>query len=84
MSNACLPPLSGMQIGPFSPSKPNEKGKLKVKIRLNLHGIVTVESTTVSDERAPLVLCRNSYVICSRRFSWEFKLGCNVCEIRSV
>jgi hypothetical protein len=35
------------QIGPFTPSK-GEKAKLKVKIRLNLHGIVSVESATVS------------------------------------
>lgn len=50
-----LPPgtsskISSFQIGPFSPSKPNEKGKLKVKIRLNLHGIVSVESSTLIEE----------------------------------
>ncbi|KAG6551457.1 hypothetical protein Mapa_006880 [Marchantia paleacea] len=44
------PKISTFQIGPFSPSKPNEKGKLKVKIRLNLHGIVSVESSTLIEE----------------------------------
>jgi heat shock 70kDa protein 4 len=34
------------QIGPFQPSK-GEKAKLKVKVRLNIHGIVTVDSATV-------------------------------------
>ncbi|KAL3699404.1 hypothetical protein R1sor_017426 [Riccia sorocarpa] len=50
-----LPPgtpakISTFQIGPFNPSKPNEKGKLKVKIRLNLHGVVSVESSTLIEE----------------------------------
>jgi heat shock protein 4 len=41
------PKISTFTIGPFTPSK-GEKAKLKVKIRLNLHGIVSVESATVS------------------------------------
>jgi hypothetical protein len=36
-----------MQIGPFQSTKA-ERAKLKVKVRLNLHGIVSVESATVS------------------------------------
>lgn len=35
-----------VQIGPFQ-SK-GGKAKLKVKVRLNLHGIVSIESATVS------------------------------------
>jgi heat shock 70kDa protein 4 len=35
-----------LQIGPFHPSK-GEKAKLKVKVRLNIHGIVTVDSAMV-------------------------------------
>ena len=35
------------QIGPFQSTK-GERAKLKVKVRLNLHGIVSVESATVS------------------------------------
>ena len=39
--------IYGMQIGPFQTPK-GEKAKVKVKARLNLHGIVSVESATVS------------------------------------
>ena len=35
------------QIGPFQTSKAG-RAKVKVKARLNLHGIVSVESATVS------------------------------------
>ena len=35
------------QIGPFTPTKA-EKAKIKVKIRLNLHGIISLEAATVS------------------------------------
>lgn len=34
------------QVGPFQTSTGN-RAKLKVKVRLNLHGIVAVESATV-------------------------------------
>lgn len=49
-----LPPgtsqkLNTFTIGPFQPSKA-EKAKIKVKIRLNLHGIVSVESATMIEE----------------------------------
>ena len=36
-----------IQIGPFQSSK-GGRSKVKVKVRLNLHGIVSVESATVS------------------------------------
>lgn len=36
-----------MQIGPFQATK-SERAKVKVKVRLNLHGIVSVEGATVS------------------------------------
>ena len=39
--------LNSVQIGPFQPSK-GEKAKLKVKVRLNIHGIVSLESATVN------------------------------------
>lgn len=35
------------QIGPFQGSH-SEKSRVKVKVQLNLHGIVTVESASVS------------------------------------
>ncbi|VAH03131.1 unnamed protein product [Triticum turgidum subsp. durum] len=38
-----------MQIGPFQSSK-GEKAKLKVKVRLNIHGIVSLESATMLEE----------------------------------
>lgn len=41
--------LSTFTIGPFKPSKA-EKAKIKVKICLNLHGIVSVESATMIEE----------------------------------
>ncbi|KAL3618324.1 hypothetical protein CASFOL_038645 [Castilleja foliolosa] len=41
--------ISSYTIGPFQ-SKNNEKAKLKVKVRLNLHGIVSVESATLLEE----------------------------------
>eukprot|EP00250_Pteridium_aquilinum_P018222 c23991_g2_i2 orf=284-2206(+) len=49
-----LPPgtpqkINTFTVGPFKPSKA-EKAKIKVKIRLNLHGIVSVESATMIEE----------------------------------
>ncbi|KAG2616768.1 hypothetical protein PVAP13_3NG176682 [Panicum virgatum] len=41
--------ISTYTIGPFQPSK-GEKAKLKVKIRLNIHGIVTVDSAMMLEE----------------------------------
>jgi len=41
--------LNPMQIGPFQSSK-GEKAKLKVKVRLNIHGIVSLESATMLEE----------------------------------
>ena len=35
------------QIGPFQSTK-SERAKVKVKVRLNLHGVVSIESATVS------------------------------------
>ncbi|RWW67625.1 hypothetical protein BHE74_00024914 [Ensete ventricosum] len=43
------------QIGPFQSSK-GERVKLKVKVRLNLHGIISVESAAVSIECHELML----------------------------
>ncbi|MCO5578136.1 hypothetical protein L7F22_031974 [Adiantum nelumboides] len=46
----CTPQkLNTFSIGPFKPTKA-EKAKIKVKIRLNLHGIVSVESATMIEE----------------------------------
>ncbi|KAH7445992.1 hypothetical protein KP509_01G031600 [Ceratopteris richardii] len=49
-----LPPgtsqkLSNFAIGPFKPTTA-DKAKIKVKIRLNLHGIVSVESATMIEK----------------------------------
>ncbi|KAF6172862.1 hypothetical protein GIB67_035416 [Kingdonia uniflora] len=41
--------ISSYTIGPFQSSK-GERAKLKVKVRLNLHGIVSVESATLLEE----------------------------------
>ncbi|KAK6153671.1 hypothetical protein DH2020_013310 [Rehmannia glutinosa] len=41
--------ISSYTIGPFQ-SKKSERAKLKVKVRLNLHGIVSVESATLLEE----------------------------------
>ncbi|KAH7865813.1 hypothetical protein Vadar_011568 [Vaccinium darrowii] len=41
--------ISTYTIGPFKPTK-SERSKLKVKVRLNLHGIVSVESATMLEE----------------------------------
>ncbi|KAL6897865.1 hypothetical protein ACP4OV_006824 [Aristida adscensionis] len=40
--------ISTYTIGPFQPK--GEKAKLKVKVRLNIHGIVTVDSATMLEE----------------------------------
>ncbi|CAN1836436.1 Heat shock 70 kDa protein 14 [Linum perenne] len=41
--------ISSYTIGPFQATK-NERAKVKVKARLNLHGIVSVESATLEEE----------------------------------
>ncbi|THU61063.1 hypothetical protein C4D60_Mb07t19340 [Musa balbisiana] len=41
--------ISTYTIGPFQTSK-GERAKLKVKVRLNLHGIVSIESATMLEE----------------------------------
>lgn len=45
------PKIGTFTVGPFAPSKQDDvKPKLKVKIRLNLHGILSVESATLLEE----------------------------------
>ncbi|XP_010925328.1 heat shock 70 kDa protein 14 [Elaeis guineensis] len=41
--------ISACTIGPFQSSK-DERAKLKVKVRLNIHGILTIESATMLEE----------------------------------
>ncbi|KAL7140085.1 hypothetical protein ABFS83_09G097400 [Erythranthe nasuta] len=41
--------ISTYTIGPFQSTK-SERAKLKVKVRLNLHGIVSIESATLLEE----------------------------------
>ncbi|CAL4895421.1 unnamed protein product [Urochloa decumbens] len=41
--------ISTYTIGPFQHSK-GEKAKLKVKVRLNIHGVVTIDSATMLEE----------------------------------
>ncbi|XP_052158244.1 heat shock 70 kDa protein 15-like [Oryza glaberrima] len=43
------PKISTYTVGPFNPGK-GDKAKLKVKVRLNIHGVVTVESATMLEE----------------------------------
>ena len=45
-----------VQIGPFKSTK-SERAKLKLKVRLNLHGIVSVESATVSYGSSSYFVC---------------------------
>ncbi|ERN03917.1 heat shock 70 kDa protein 14 [Amborella trichopoda] len=50
VSELQAPPLiSSYTIGPFQSAK-GERAKVKVKVRLNLHGIVSVESATLLEE----------------------------------
>ncbi|KAK1376027.1 Heat shock 70 kDa protein 14 [Heracleum sosnowskyi] len=41
--------ISTYTIGPFQSTK-SERAKVKVKVRLNLHGVVTIESATLLEE----------------------------------
>ncbi|KAJ4851009.1 hypothetical protein Tsubulata_033573 [Turnera subulata] len=43
------PKISTYTIGPFQPAK-SERAKVKVKVRLNLHGVVSVDSATLLEE----------------------------------
>nr|CAB3464137.1 unnamed protein product [Digitaria exilis] len=43
------PKVSTYTVGPFQSSN-GEKAKLKVKVRLNIHGIVSIESATMLEE----------------------------------
>ncbi|KAL9238640.1 hypothetical protein vseg_013036 [Gypsophila vaccaria] len=43
------PEISTYTIGPFQSSK-GDRAKLKVRVRLNLHGIVSIESATLLEE----------------------------------
>ncbi|KAH0457383.1 hypothetical protein IEQ34_012698 [Dendrobium chrysotoxum] len=50
VNDPCIPTkISTYTIGPFKTSS-GERGKLKVKVRLNLHGIVSIESATLLEE----------------------------------
>ncbi|TQE04450.1 hypothetical protein C1H46_009970 [Malus baccata] len=42
-------PSPKIKIGPFQSTK-SERAKLKVKARLNLHGIVSIDSATLLEE----------------------------------
>eukprot|EP00897_Mesotaenium_endlicherianum_P002927 jgi/Mesen1/2662/ME000167S01811 len=44
------PKIGTFKFGPIQPTKQDSKPKLKVKIRLNLHGILSVESATLLEE----------------------------------
>uniref|UniRef100_A0A7I4C387 Uncharacterized protein n=1 Tax=Physcomitrium patens TaxID=3218 RepID=A0A7I4C387_PHYPA len=43
------PKIATFTIGPFTPTM-TEKAKIKVKIRLNLHGVVSLEAATMIEE----------------------------------
>nr|CAB3460416.1 unnamed protein product [Digitaria exilis] len=43
------PKVSTYTVGPFQSSN-GEKAKLKVKVRLNIHGIVSIESAAMLEE----------------------------------
>lgn len=48
--------INCVQIGPFQITK-SERAKVKVKVRLNLHGIVSIDTATVR----PSNCLNNSY-----------------------
>jgi len=50
LSNPADAALASFNIGPLPPPKAGGKAKLKVKVRLNLHGLVNVESAHVVEE----------------------------------
>ncbi|XP_071725016.1 heat shock 70 kDa protein 15-like [Rutidosis leptorrhynchoides] len=52
------PKISTYTIGPFQSSK-GERAKLKVKVRLNMHGIVAIESATLLEEEEVEVPVQN-------------------------
>lgn len=45
--------ISTYTVGPFQSTK-SERSKLKVKVKLNLHGIVAIESATLMEEEAEI------------------------------
>uniref|UniRef100_A0ACD5U7P9 Uncharacterized protein n=1 Tax=Avena sativa TaxID=4498 RepID=A0ACD5U7P9_AVESA len=53
--------ISTYTIGPFQSSK-GEKAKLKVKVRLNIHGIVSLESATMLEEEVEVPVSATSEV----------------------
>jgi len=58
LSPATEPGVGTFEVGPFAPAADGDKQKLKVKVRLNLNGLVSVESAhTVEEieEEAPAV-----------------------------
>jgi len=53
-------PFWGFRWAPSAPSRPdNEKPKLKVKLRLNLNGILSFDSATVSEAEWEVLSCKN-------------------------
>jgi len=42
--------IGSYAVGPFAPPASGEKAKLKVKVRMNLHGLVSVESVQAIEE----------------------------------
>ncbi|KAL8113861.1 hypothetical protein AgCh_020955 [Apium graveolens] len=51
--------ISTYTIGPFQ-STNSERAKVKVKVRLNLHGVVSVESATLLEEEAEIPVVQQS------------------------
>lgn len=50
VNDLCIPPkISTYTIGPFKTSN-GDRAKLKIKVRLNLHGIVSIESAIMLEE----------------------------------
>ncbi|KAF5205686.1 Heat shock protein [Thalictrum thalictroides] len=49
--------ISTYTIGPFQSAK-GERAKLKVKVRLNLHGIVAIESATLMEEEVEVPVAK--------------------------
>ena len=62
--------LDRMQIGPL-PSTKVEKAKIKVRVRLNLHGIVFVDSATVSFFRLRMIVVMIANFSLFYDFYWE-------------
>jgi hypothetical protein len=63
--------LATFQVGPFSLPSGQDKAKLKVRVRLNLHGLVGLEGVQTVEEKEVEVSSRAPWLACAR-LCWGF------------